>query len=139
MKNSPIDAQNEVPKELKKVKKKNNKESIVKIRADEEELKLLKEGAKNFKSVSDFIRFSCLKQEKKGNISSKEMDKKLENLIKEVNAVGKNINQVARYVNFLELNGIQHVPSIDRFNHEILAYTALQIRIEAYFKQLLKA
>lgn len=67
------------------------------------------------------------------------MDKKLENLIKEVNAVGKNINQVARYVNFLELNGIQHVPSIDRFNHEILAYTALQIRIEAYFKQLLKA
>lgn len=77
MKKSPIDAQKEVPKEPKKVKNKNNKESIVKIRADEEELKLLKEGAKNFKSVSDFIRFSCLKQEKKAIFHQKRWIKNL--------------------------------------------------------------
>lgn len=139
MKNSPIDTQNEASKEPKRKKRKNNKESFVKIRVSQEELKQLKEAAERFKSISDFIRFSCLKPEKKGIVSSKEMDRKLESLIQEVNAVGKNINQVARYVNFLELNGIQYVPSIDRFNHETLAYTALQIKIEAYFKQLMKA
>jgi hypothetical protein len=139
MEKPPIDTPNSAPQEPKKEKKKNNKETIVRLRVDENELKKLKEAAENHKSISDFIRFSCLKQDKKSNISSKEMDKKLENLIREVNYVGKNINQVARYVNFLEQNGIQYVPSIDRFNHEILVYTALQIKIEAYFKQLMKA
>jgi uncharacterized protein (DUF1778 family) len=139
MEKPPIDAPNSASQEPKKEKKKNNKETVVRLRVDENELKRLKEAAAHHKNISDFIRFSCLKPEKKNIISSKEMDKKLENLTKEMNAVGKNINQIARYVNFLELTGIPYAPAIDRFNHEILAYTALQIRIEAYYKQLLKA
>jgi hypothetical protein len=134
--NQPKD---KTPKEPRKAKPKNNKDFLVKFRVDEKELKQLKEAAMSYKSVSEFTRFSCLKPEKKSKLSSKELEKKLEKLIQEVNAIGKNINQAARYVNFLESGDIKHVPSIDRFNREISNYTALQIRIEGYLKQLLKS
>ena len=129
----------ESPKEPRKAKPKNNKEFLVKFRVDAQELKQMKEAAASYQSVSHFARFSCLKPDKKDKILSKELDKKLEILIRELNALGKNINQVARYVNFLEASGISYAPAIERFNHEILKYTATQIRIESYLKQLMKA
>jgi hypothetical protein len=124
--------------ETKGLKRKKNKELIIKVRVNEEELKLIKEYAESYKSISDFIRFCCLKQNKKDRGISRKMEAGVETLIKEVNAVGKNVNQVARYVNFLEDNGITYAPSIERFNHEILAYTAAQIKIETLLKQVLK-
>ena len=50
---------------FKETKIKKNKELAVKIRVDEEELRQLKESAKDYKSVSDFIRFCFLKKNKK--------------------------------------------------------------------------
>jgi hypothetical protein len=66
------------------------------------------------------------------------MKSNLEELMKEINAVGRNINQGVRHVNFLEDNGISYTPSIERFNHKLLAYTAAQIRVEKLLKQVLK-
>jgi hypothetical protein len=66
------------------------------------------------------------------------MKSNLEELMKEINAVGRNINQGVRYVNLLEDNGGTYSPSIERFNHKLLAYTAAQIRVEKLLKQVLK-
>jgi hypothetical protein len=66
------------------------------------------------------------------------MKSNLEELMKEINAVGRNINQGVRHVNFLEDNGISYTPSIERFNHEIIGYIANQIKTEALLKQILK-
>lgn len=119
-------------------KNKKNKEHFIKFRVNEEEMEMLKTYSEGHKSISDFIRYCCLKQAKKNANVSKKVEDRVEALIKEVNAVGKNINQVARYVNFLEDNGISYAPSIERFNSEIGNYTAKQIKIETLLKQILK-
>lgn len=123
---------------LKPTKPKKNKEHILKFRLSDEELEMLKAHAEGHKSLSDFIRYCCLKQVNKNANISKKVEDRVEALTKEVNAVGKNINQIARYVNFLEDNDIVYAPSIERFNHEITRYTANQIKIETLLKQILK-
>jgi hypothetical protein len=128
----------ETDSETKGLKRKKNKELIIKVRVNEEELQSIKEHAEGYKSISDFVRFCCLERNKKDTVISRKMEANVEGLMKEVNAVGRNVNQVARYVNFLEDNGVTYAPSIDRFNYEILAYTAAQIKIEKLLKQVLK-
>lgn len=125
-------------KPIKPQKPNKNKEHIIKFRLSADELEQLKTYAEGYKSLSDFIRYSCLKQSGQNVQVSKNVANKVETLIKEVNVVGKNINQVARYVNFLEDNNIAYTPSIERFNQEITRYTATQIKIETLLKQILK-
>jgi predicted thioredoxin/glutaredoxin len=122
-------------------KKKSNKDYLVKVRVTEEEHLELEKASEEYESLSAFVRQSWINQiqnNKKKTVLSQKVEKQVINLIREVNAVGKNINQVARYVNFLEGNGIVYAPAIERFNQNILAYTDTQIKIENLLKQILK-
>jgi hypothetical protein len=53
----------------------------------------------------------------------------------EMNAIGKNINQVERYTNFLLENKVVS-ENINRFNSEIIKYTALQMSFEKLLKKI---
>jgi hypothetical protein len=52
-----------------------------------------------------------------------------------MNAVGENINQAAKYTNFLLENRISF-DSIDRFNTNIIKYTAMQMKFEQLLKKV---
>ena len=101
----------------------------------ESEYKQFLEYAQEHKNVSDYIRECCLVKNKKSFEKTKEVKKLLKNLSFEMNAVGTNINQIARYTNFLLENKITF-DSINRFNTAILQYTAIQIRFEKLLKKI---
>jgi hypothetical protein len=131
----------ENPSHAGREKKKSNKDYLVKVRVTEEEHLELEEASEEYESLSAFVRQSWINQiqnNKKKTLLSQKVEKQVINLIQEVNAVGKNINQVARYVNFLEGNGIVYAPAIERFNQNILTYIDTQIKIENLLKQILK-
>ena len=101
----------------------------------ESEYKQFLEYAQEHKNISDYIRECCLVKNKKSFEKTKEVKKLLKNLSFEMNAVGTNINQIARYTNFLLENKITF-DSINRFNTAILQYTAIQIRFEKLLKKI---
>lgn len=116
-------------------KVKEKKSRRIQIVVTESEYERLLEYGKDFKTVSDFIRNSCLEQNKKRFEKTKEMTNLLIQLTNEMNAIDKSINQVARYINFLLENKVVS-DNINRFNSEIIKYTALQMSFEKLLKKI---
>ncbi len=104
--------------------------------AEFEKLKLL---SADFKNISDYVRHCTLSDKNRNFRLTSQVLESVKKLTTEVNAIGKNINHVARYVNFLEENNIKHTPAIERFHREITQYTALQMNIEDTISQFLKS
>lgn len=119
--------------QLGKIKEKKSRR--IHIVVTESEYERLLEYGKDFKTVSDYIRNSCLEQNKKRFEKTKEITNLLTQLTCEMNAIGKNINQVARYTNFLLENKVVS-ENINRFNSEIIKYTALQMSFEKLLKKI---
>jgi hypothetical protein len=61
----------------------------------------------------------------------------MKSLTNEMNAVGKNINRAAIYTNFLLEHRISF-DSIDRFNTNIIKYTAIQMKFKNVLKNIFK-
>ena len=115
-----------------------NRDARIEIRVTKEEMERLKFLSKDFRNVSDYLRHCGLSDKDRKFRMTDEVKKALQELKKEVNSIGVNVNQIARYINFLEDNGIIHAPAIERFNSLIIKYTALQLRIEGRLKQFFK-
>ncbi len=123
-------------KPLKKAKEiKDKKSKRIHLVVTESEYQQILTYSSEFKTVSDYIRESCLDNKKKPFEKTKELTETMESLTNEMNAVGKNINQVARYTNFLLEHRI-NFDSIDRFNSNIIKYTAMQMRFEQLLKKV---
>jgi hypothetical protein len=122
----------------KKGRKNENRTRQVHLMVTDDEFAILKSLSKDFKNVSDYVRHCALSDKNRKFRLTSEVLENIKKLTKEVNAVGNNINHVARYVNFLEENNIKHTPAIERFNLEILQYTAMQITIEKTIAKFLK-
>ena len=75
--------------------------------------------------------------QKKPFQKTKELVNLLKQLTNEMNSIGKNINQVARYTNFLQEHKIIS-EALNRFNTEIIKYTSLQIKFEKLLKSIFK-
>ena len=123
----------------RKGRKNENRSRQLHLMLTDEEFETLKTLSKDFKTVSDYVRHCALSDKNRKFRLTSEVLESIKKLTKEVNAVGNNINHVARYVNFLEENNIKHTPAIDRFNHEILQYTAMQMKIEDSIIRFLKS
>ena len=115
-----------------------NRDARIEIRVTKEEMERLKFLSKDFRNVSDYLRHCSLSDKDRKFRMTDEVKKAFQELKKEVNSIGVNVNQIARYINFLEDNGIVHAPAIERFNNLIIKYTTLQLRIEGRLKQFFK-
>jgi hypothetical protein len=125
-----------VEKPLKKAKEiKEKKSKRIHLVVTESEYQQILEYSSEFKTVSDYIRESCLDSRHKSFEHTKELTKTMKSLTNEMNAVGKNINQAAKYTNFLLEHHI-NFDSIDRFNVNIIKYTAIQMKFEQLLKNI---
>jgi hypothetical protein len=125
-----------IEKPLKKAKESKDKKSKrIHLVVTESEYQQILEYSLEFKTVSDYIRESCLENKHKPFDKTKELTKTMKSLTNEMNAVGENINQAAKYTNFLLENRISF-DSIDRFNTNIIKYTAMQMKFEQLLKKV---
>jgi hypothetical protein len=123
-------------KPLKKAKEiKDKKSKRIHLVVTESEYQQILAYSSEFKTVSDYIRESCLENKYKPFDKTKELTKTMKSLTNEMNAVGENINQAAKYTNFLLENRISF-DSIDRFNTNIIKYTAMQMKFEQLLKKV---
>lgn len=121
----------------KKENIKENKTRRVHIVVSESEYEQLLEYAKEFKTVSNYIRFSCLEKSEKSFITTKELITMLKQMTNEMTTIGKNVNQVARYANFL-LENKMALDCLHSFNKEIIKYTESQVRFEKLLKDIFR-
>jgi hypothetical protein len=127
-----------VEKPLKKAKEiKDKKIKRIHLVVTESEYQQILSYSSEFKTVSDYIRESCLFNNERPFNKTKELTKTMKSLTKEMKAVGKNINQAARYTNFL-LEHRLSFDSINRFNKNIVIYTAMQMKFENVLKNIFK-
>jgi hypothetical protein len=123
-------------KSLKKAKEiKDKKSKRVHLVVTESEYQQILSYSSEFKTVSDYIRESCLFNNERPFNKTKELTKTMNSLTKEMKAVGKNINQAAKYTNFLLENRLSF-DSINRFNKNIIRYTAMQMKFEQLLKKV---
>ena len=61
----------------------------------------------------------------------------LKQLTNEMTTIGKNVNQVARYANFL-LENKMALDCLHSFNKEIIKYTKSQVRFEKLLKDIFR-
>lgn len=123
-------------KPLKKAKQiKDKKTKRIHLVVTESEYQQILTYSSEFKTVSDYIRESCLDNKHKSFEQTKELTKTMKSLTNEMNAVGKNINNAAKYTNFLLEHRISF-DSIDRFNTNIIKYTAIQMKFEQLLKKV---
>lgn len=114
---------------------KEKKSRRIQIVVTESEYERLLDYGKEFKTVSDYIRNSCLEQNKKRFEKTKEITNLLTQLTYEMNTIAKSIHQIARYTSFLLENKVVS-EDINRFNSEIIKYTALQMSFEKLLKKI---
>jgi hypothetical protein len=127
-----------VEKPLKKAKEiKVKKSKRIHLVVTESEYQQILSYSSEFKTVSDYIRESCLFNNERPFNKTKELTKTMKSLTYEMKAVGKNINQAARYTNFL-LEHRLSFDSINRFNKNIIIYTAMQMKFENVLKNIFK-
>lgn len=123
-------------KPLKKAKEiKDKKSKRIHLVVTESEYQQILTYSSEFKTVSDYIRESCLDNKHASFEKTKELTKTMKSLTNEMNAVGKNINQAAKYTNFLLEHRI-NFDSIERFNVNIIKYTAIQMKFEQLLKKI---
>lgn len=118
-----------------KAEKKREKRLI--IRLTDEEMKQLTKFSNGFTSVSNYVRVSCL-QKGKYLINPIEYLKVIDNLIPEMKRIGNNINQIARYANFLEKEGQGRSEILQEFNSLLSQYIEIENGIYEQNSKILK-
>jgi len=122
----------------KKRRTKDNRTKKVELRLTEAEYVMLVENAKEHKTVSDFIRQCCLDKRNKKLEKTKAFTQAVRELTFEINGIGKNINQIARYTNLLLEQRVKF-DSLAQFNPIITAYTSTLLKVEQTLKKVLNS
>lgn len=122
----------------KKERIKINRTKKVELRLTELEYLVLMDNAKAYKTVSDFVRYSCLEKRHKKLEKTTEFIKTVKELTFEISAIGKNINQVARYSNLLLEQRVKF-DSLSQFNPIIADYTSTLLKVEQTLKKVLNS
>jgi len=109
------------------------------IRFNEARYKKLKEEAKSSNlSVSEYLRRLLL-----GNavslINAKEFLPTLKSLTAELRQNGNNINQLTKYANYAEKNGIENIDIIVEFNRLLKERVNIMRKIEGLNRKIMKA
>jgi uncharacterized protein (DUF1778 family) len=122
----------------KKHRIKINRTKKVELRLTEAEYALLLIHASEHKTVSDFIRHCCLEKRNKKLEKTKDFVKTVQAMTFEINAIGKNINQIARYSNLLLEKKVKF-DSLALFNPIITQYTSTLLKFEQTLKKVLNS
>lgn len=125
-----------VNKNEKERKIKTNRIRKVELRLTELEYQELLKNSQEHKTVSDFIRQCCLEKKNKKLEKTKEIVGVVRAMTFEISAIGKNINQIARYSNLLFEQKIKF-DSLAQFNPVMMQYTATLLKFEQTLKKLL--
>ncbi len=122
----------------KKQRTKDNRTKKIELRLTESEYLILMQSASEYKTVSDFIRKCCLDKRQKKLEKTKEFVQIVRELTFEINAIGNNINQIARYSNLLLEKKVKF-DSLALFNPIIIAYTSTLLKVEQTLKKALNS
>ena len=119
---------------------KNKKRQPIKIYLNGEELeKLNKRKGMNSRSLSEYLREIILEDSKKpSHINPVDFLKDIKVLSMEVNKIGVNINQLARHLNELRLQGVIPTNVSDAINDKIESYLIQQDLIISKLKEVIK-
>ncbi|MDH6305748.1 hypothetical protein M2459_002496 [Parabacteroides sp. PF5-5] len=85
--------------------KKTNKDKWIHVRLTENEYRKLQNQSKPFSSMSAYIRVLLFSKDKV-IVDPKSILLAVKELSNEINRVGGNINQIAKFMNFAEKNGL---------------------------------
>ena len=131
---------------MKEKKGKNNKGGRPKI-AEEElrkifplklkpiEKKMLIEQQKQlgYSSLSEYLRFLCLNNNKKIVVANPiELLKRIDKIGGELNKIGNNINQIAKYANQYSMISKYDKSLIEQFNDQFYEYKKLNLLKKSY-------
>lgn len=117
----------------RKAKKTNRGKSFL-IRFTEDEFLKLTESAKNYKSVSEYIRVRAFKNGS-SLLNPIELIRALDEVCLEINRVGNNINQIAKYIN--QRKGITNDGLIKEYEKHLIDYVNQQKRLETLYRKII--
>ena len=118
-----------------------NKTKQIHLRVSEEEEKILKEKAKNWGgSVSAFILNACMKYDSEDRRNKlqfiREWNKEMSEYKTDIDKIGTNINQIARVVNTMKLQG--EVAISEDMVAEVRTYNLLMRKMERYIEKAVR-
>lgn len=114
--------------------KKTNREKSFLIRFTEDEFLKLTESAKNYKSVSEYIRVRAFKNGS-SLLNPIELIRALDEVCLEISRVGNNINQIAKYIN--QRKGITNDGLIKEYEKHLIDYVNQQKRLETLYRKII--
>lgn len=117
----------------RKAKKTNRGKSFL-IRFTEDEFLKLTESAKNYKSVSEYIRVRAFKNGS-SLLNPIELIRALDEVCLEISRVGNNINQIAKYIN--QRKGITNDGLIKEYEKHLIDYVNQQKRLETLYRKII--
>ncbi|MDH6358937.1 plasmid mobilization relaxosome protein MobC [Parabacteroides sp. PF5-9] len=99
---------------------KDNKNKYIRVRCTEEEYKKLQRQAKHFASFSTYLRTLIFSQEK-SIVDPKTVLQSVKLLTTEINKLGTNVNQIAKFMNYVEKNNLISDEVTENLAHEVRA------------------
>ena len=115
-------------------KNRNNLTKTILFRCTEKEYELILKSAESFGSLSSYIRVMLLTN-KKIVIAPRVFVSETRQLMADINRVGGNINQIAKYVNYLGKNSFDN-EVVESIRSEIRNYADVLDEVRAYLSNL---
>jgi hypothetical protein len=120
-----------IEKELKKIRRFN-------VRLGEDEYLKLLQNAENSKSVTHYVIESCLSDTSHPYKMTVGLIDGIDKMTKELNAIGTNINQTTKHINFLMKHDLINEDVFKRQQSDLLRYTNALIKVEDRLSKLIK-
>jgi hypothetical protein len=108
------------------------------VMTEDEYIRLL-QNAQDCQTVTEYILESCLSDKKRPYKMTRDVLKALENNQKELNHIGKNINQTTKHINFLMQHNLINEEVFKRHQTDMLTYTTALIKLEERLTKFIKS
>jgi hypothetical protein len=104
----------------------------------ENEYTNLLQNAQHSKTVTHYVIESCLTDTKRPYKMTLGLIEGIEKMTKELNAIGTNINQTTKHINFLMKHDLLSDDVFKRQQNDLLKYTNALIKVEDRLSKLIK-
>lgn len=111
---------------------KERREHFVMLSFADGEMKQIQDEMKNagFEKPAIYLRKKLVAREDRLIYNPREALDALGVIGKEVGAIGKNINQLARYANYLKLNGMMKPEVMEEYNAQLRKLTEIELQMQ---------
>jgi Bacterial mobilisation protein (MobC) len=104
----------------------------------EDEYISLLQNAQHSKTVTHYVIESCLSDSSRPYKMTVGLIEGIEKMTKELNAIGTNINQTTKHINFLMKHDLLSEDVFKRQQNDLLRYTTALIKVEDRLSKLIK-